>query len=193
MEYKRRYNRPPPAGFDRWWQFCQENGVGLPDEYDTIMDQLGPFSALHPDIFQQRHAELPGMAVAKNSFVYEIKDGKDVWHIEVPKYGRLASWARFLEPIVQHLPDMNFTINLSDSASQMISGEAKVRLVEAAKSNTCASQCFPQFCVLTYTASSSHTRAKRRTSRSSRTWLLWLVSWLSAELQYTPVDARSLH
>lgn len=60
-EYRRRYHRPPPRGFDRWyvhhthaihqrwhltsrWKYAQKHNVQLPDEYDQI---ASPF-AEHP-------------------------------------------------------------------------------------------------------------------------------------------------
>ncbi|KAL1749096.1 glycosyltransferase family 90 protein [Schizophyllum fasciatum] len=35
-EYRRRYRRDPPRGFDLWWEFAQKHNVQLPDEYDQI-------------------------------------------------------------------------------------------------------------------------------------------------------------
>lgn len=48
-EYKRRYKRAPPQGFDDWWDWAQENQVQLPDEYDTIWRDLEPFWGMDPD------------------------------------------------------------------------------------------------------------------------------------------------
>jgi hypothetical protein len=42
-EYKRRYKRPPPKGFDEWWSFARRNDVRLVDEYDGLMEDLEPF------------------------------------------------------------------------------------------------------------------------------------------------------
>ena len=42
-EYKRRYGRSPPKGFDAWWRFTQENGVKIIDEYDGLVSDLEPF------------------------------------------------------------------------------------------------------------------------------------------------------
>ncbi|KIJ63998.1 glycosyltransferase family 90 protein [Hydnomerulius pinastri MD-312] len=42
-EYRRRYRRSPPPGFDRWWSYVKKNGVQLPDEYDQIYHDLEPF------------------------------------------------------------------------------------------------------------------------------------------------------
>lgn len=42
-EYKRRYHRDPPKGFDDWWRFARDNNVKLVDEYDGLVDDLAPF------------------------------------------------------------------------------------------------------------------------------------------------------
>lgn len=42
-EYKRRYGRNPPKGFDAWWRFVQENKVKIVDEYDGLVSDLEPF------------------------------------------------------------------------------------------------------------------------------------------------------
>ena len=42
-EYKRRYGRNPPKGFDAWWRFVQENKVKIVDEYDGLANDLEPF------------------------------------------------------------------------------------------------------------------------------------------------------
>lgn len=36
-EYRRRYGRRPPKGFDRWWAYVKKHHVQLPDEYDQIV------------------------------------------------------------------------------------------------------------------------------------------------------------
>ena len=53
-EYKRRYHRDPPKGFDDWGQFVKENGVVMVDEYDAISEDLEPFWSLDPREFRQR-------------------------------------------------------------------------------------------------------------------------------------------
>jgi hypothetical protein len=42
-EYKRRYRRDPPKGFDDWWRFAQANNVKMVDEYDGLVGDLAPF------------------------------------------------------------------------------------------------------------------------------------------------------
>ena len=42
-EYRRRYGRNPPKGFDKWWAFAQENEFVMVDEFDGLIDDLAPF------------------------------------------------------------------------------------------------------------------------------------------------------
>ncbi|KAG6841033.1 hypothetical protein C0991_002495 [Blastosporella zonata] len=48
QEYVKRYKRRPPKGFDKWWQYVQDNNVQLPDEYDQIYRDLEPFWGYDP-------------------------------------------------------------------------------------------------------------------------------------------------
>lgn len=53
-EYKRRYGRNPPKGFDAWWRFAQENKVKMVDEYDGLIGDLEPFWGMTGEEFRQR-------------------------------------------------------------------------------------------------------------------------------------------
>lgn len=41
-EYRRRYGRDPPAGFEAWWNYVKQKNVKLPDEYDQIVSSQVP-------------------------------------------------------------------------------------------------------------------------------------------------------
>lgn len=45
-EYRTRYARNPPKGFDEWWTYAKANRIVLVDEYDQIHEDLEPFWAL---------------------------------------------------------------------------------------------------------------------------------------------------
>lgn len=62
-EYKRRYNRDPPVGFDDWWQFAQENNVKIIDEYDGLMEDLAPFWEISGEEFRVRAEEVSRVLV----------------------------------------------------------------------------------------------------------------------------------
>jgi hypothetical protein len=53
-EYKRRYGRNPPKGFDAWWQFVHANDVKLVDEYDGLVKDLEPFWEMTGEEFRLR-------------------------------------------------------------------------------------------------------------------------------------------
>ena len=55
-EYKRRFRRDPPLGFDDWWKFVQDNDVVMVDEYDAITEDLEPFWDIPSEEFRLRAA-----------------------------------------------------------------------------------------------------------------------------------------
>ena len=57
-EYRRRYHRDPPKGFDEWWRFAQENNVRIIDEYDGLMEDLAPFWEISGEEFRLRAEEV---------------------------------------------------------------------------------------------------------------------------------------
>jgi hypothetical protein len=53
-EYKRRYGRDPPKGFDQWWNFAQKNNVKIVDDYDALFEDLAPFWDMSGEEFRTR-------------------------------------------------------------------------------------------------------------------------------------------
>lgn len=53
-EYKRRYGRNPPHGFDHWWEYAKKNNFKLIDEFDVINEDLAPFWALTGEELRRR-------------------------------------------------------------------------------------------------------------------------------------------
>lgn len=51
-EYKRRYGRKPPPGFDQWYEFAVENNVEFIDEYDYMTKSFEPFWNIAPKILR---------------------------------------------------------------------------------------------------------------------------------------------
>lgn len=58
-EYKRRYKRMPPAGFDKWYEFARKHDFVLIDEFDAIVEDLAPFWEISGAELRRR-AELVG-------------------------------------------------------------------------------------------------------------------------------------
>lgn len=65
-EYKRRYGRNPPKGFDEWWRFAQANNVKMVDEYDGLISDLEPFWGMTGEEFRERAFQV---CTSCNSFI----------------------------------------------------------------------------------------------------------------------------
>jgi hypothetical protein len=59
-EYKRRYGRNPPKGFDEWFEFATENGVKIIDEYDQLVRDLEPFWGMSGEELRRRAIQVRG-------------------------------------------------------------------------------------------------------------------------------------
>ena len=57
-EYRRRYRRAPPKGFDDWWKFAQKYDVKMVDEYDGLMEDLKAFWELSGEEIRRRSAQV---------------------------------------------------------------------------------------------------------------------------------------
>ena len=57
-EYKRRYKRVPPKGFDQWFKFAQQNDVKMIDEYDCLVQDLEPFWELSGEEIRRRSRQV---------------------------------------------------------------------------------------------------------------------------------------
>lgn len=53
-EYKKRYHRAPPKGFDDWWEFAKEHDVLMVDEYDGLMEDMEPFWEISGEELRRR-------------------------------------------------------------------------------------------------------------------------------------------
>lgn len=114
-EYKRRFGRDPPRGFDDWWKFVQDNGVLMVDEYNAISEDLEPFWDLSPVEFRLRASlagHLPSVDTVKvrngESTAVNIKDGFD--NTESVS-ARAKGFLLMIEKFQDKLPNMDFPIN----------------------------------------------------------------------------------
>ncbi|KAF7378031.1 SPX domain-containing protein [Mycena sanguinolenta] len=73
-EYRRRYNRLPPRGFDAWWAYAKVHGVMLPDEYDAIERDLGPFWSVEPSVLREVQRRWEGHV---DSYTIEVEVDDD--------------------------------------------------------------------------------------------------------------------
>lgn len=59
-EYNHRYGRPPPPGFDIWFQFAKNRECQVIHEYDQIVEDLRPFWGIEPKVLRERVARVAG-------------------------------------------------------------------------------------------------------------------------------------
>lgn len=128
-EYRRRYKIHPPPKFDQWYQFAQERGVVLVDEYDTIYHSLLPFWALKPSVIRGRAREALGYDNALLGLL--IRDGRVISAAGGDEWQQNTT-VRMVEKFVQYLPDMDLPFNIHDEPRVIIPHDDLSRLVATA-------------------------------------------------------------
>ncbi|KAI5480769.1 glycosyltransferase family 90 protein [Pseudohyphozyma bogoriensis] len=129
-EYKSRYRRNPPKGFDDWWRFAEENNVQLRDEYDQIHKDLAPHWALEPHDNRHRNKV---MQERDHTFTLAIVPGETM-----PKaYGqhahlrRATDVAKVLSLFAANFPrPLNTTFIIDDNPAVMLNYAQRDRMVE---------------------------------------------------------------
>ncbi|KAJ7059525.1 glycosyltransferase family 90 protein [Mycena amicta] len=114
VEYKRRYRRPPPAGFDKWYAFAKKAGFVMIDEFDAVVDDLEPFWSITGAELRRR-AELVGalpsvdVVQVRGGRAKAVSGGKGFADSEVG--ARAKGFKAMLDACAKDLPNMDFTIN----------------------------------------------------------------------------------
>lgn len=111
--YRKRRNRHPPPGFDKWFQFAQENdAVIVEDFFDQVYHDLEPFWGLPPAVMR------------KESWDYEmtirVRDGKAN---TTSKWFWTVIWHDMVESIEHLLPDMDMALNAMDEPRLVVPWE----------------------------------------------------------------------
>lgn len=138
-EYRRRYNRPPPFGFEKWWQYAVDNNVIIKDEYDQIFRDLMPFFALEP---KDLHHRTMVMATERpESFTLTIQDGKVSISGSEAKLKRatdLADLLRRFAPTMGEGPPVNMTFTKHDQPTVQMTWSRKQKMWDMAQMGECA-------------------------------------------------------
>lgn len=130
VEYRRRYQIPPPPNFDKWYEMAKKRGVQLIDEYDSIYRTLRPFWALTPATIRGRAREAIGNT---DNFLMGllIRDGKAQYVENGPDWLQQAA-VGMIEDFVQYLPDMDLAFNTHDEPRVVVPHDDLSRLVRDA-------------------------------------------------------------
>ncbi|GAA5960086.1 hypothetical protein JCM21900_003431 [Sporobolomyces salmonicolor] len=123
-EYRRRYGREPPDGFETWYYWAKENNVPLLDEYDSIANQVHPFLSLRPSELRRRVQAFDHDRPGGAHTVLHLENGKHAWSGAAWRPAVRESFDELLEGIAHMLPDMSIPFYLHDAAFVQIDSEA---------------------------------------------------------------------
>ncbi|KZS91430.1 hypothetical protein SISNIDRAFT_443154 [Sistotremastrum niveocremeum HHB9708] len=137
-EYKRRYGRKPPRGFDKWWEYVDKNSILLPDEYDQINRDLEPFLGVDPVALNEESKNEEGKS---GSYTLVSRKGK----VEAVKLDMKEGeeWkpktiVGFLREVEKDLPDFRAVFSIHDGSSLYPHHAHRKAAIEAARSGTYA-------------------------------------------------------
>ncbi|KAK4054416.1 hypothetical protein OIV83_000910 [Microbotryomycetes sp. JL201] len=139
-EYRRRYRRNPPRGFDQWWRFVVENQVQLPDEYDQIDHDILPFLSLSSKEMRRRQ-RLVNPSTANDdeksqTFVIRVENGQ----VEVSGHRQRSLLAEDTVDLLKAFAGMmpgkdrvELVVSTSNTPEVAVTADSMKRHVEAAE------------------------------------------------------------
>jgi hypothetical protein len=103
-EYRKRRGRHPPPGFDVWFQFAQENGaVMVEDFFDQIYHDLGPFWGVPPSTMRKEAWDYEMVINVRN---HNATSANDWFWTQI--------WLNLTQTIDHMLPDVDLALNAMD-------------------------------------------------------------------------------
>lgn len=131
--YKIRYKRNPPRGFDAWYTYAKAHGVQIIDDYDTISEDLEPFRHLTPaELSHRANLLVPRQGQERNMInairiengeinVVTEDDSDPVWN------RRAESLSNMLKAVKYNFTDMTLPVNEDAPPRVLISDETRKR------------------------------------------------------------------
>ncbi|KAL4068444.1 glycosyltransferase family 90 protein [Scleroderma yunnanense] len=140
-EYRRRYKRAPPLGFDKWWDYVVSHNVQLPDEYDEIYHDLDAYWGLDPADILESLEELEARDTLFTLAKTPSNSGLEIIHSTFPDTDRGSR--KRIEEIIEmtknfggDLPPMRILFSPHDNPVMHTDWSIKHLALEAAKSGT---------------------------------------------------------
>lgn len=135
-EDKRRYQMPPPPGFDKWYEFTSRRKTVMIDEFDTIYHAILPLWGLTPSVIRARAREDLGYDNYLMGVI--IRNGQPIHLVGGQQSVRKQFWQKdgtltILKKFAQWLPDMDLPFNEHDEPRVIVAHEDLHRLVTAGK------------------------------------------------------------
>ncbi|KAI5996980.1 glycosyl transferase family 90-domain-containing protein, partial [Pisolithus albus] len=144
-EYRRRYRRAPPLGFDKWWEYVIRHDIQLPDEYDEIHHDFEPYWGLDPADLARSVEELGTwddiFTVEKNS----SNSGLEIVNSTVPGSnpalrGRIEAIIDLTKDFGADLPPMRIQMSPRDDPRMHTDWRIKHMALSAARQGTTIQQ-----------------------------------------------------
>ncbi|KAI4156495.1 MAG: hypothetical protein LQ340_000244 [Diploschistes diacapsis] len=113
-EYKRRYNRDPPPGFDVWHKYAVDRSSVVIDDFDSMHNDLAPFWSISPYDLRVRTKQA---VFGSWNEVVEVRIRSGSAHVPdmIPTHRwMMEGIVRMMEPFIEHLPDMDLAFNIND-------------------------------------------------------------------------------
>ncbi|KAF8547496.1 hypothetical protein OG21DRAFT_1424729 [Imleria badia] len=140
-EYKRRYRRAPPLGFDKWWEYVVKHRVQLPDEYDEIFHDIEPFWGIDPHELANSLQELE----TRNG-VITVQKTDDQPRFEIVSSNlpenkpylpaRIEKILAFVRDVEHELPPLRVAFSPHDNPELVSDWQIKSMALEAAENGT---------------------------------------------------------
>lgn len=132
-EYKRRYSRNPPLGFDHWYKAAVEANVPIIDEYDTTMAAFEPFWSMSSKELRARVHEAISPPVGKTPVVGVHLQDQNVsltYNDNMFWPWRATIFKDWIEHHIDHIPDMDVAFNGHDEPEVVIPRDELDRSLE---------------------------------------------------------------
>ena len=115
-EYRRRYNREPPPGFDLWYDYATDRSSLVIDDYDTINDNLFPFWALSPQELRSRTQQIATDKWNEISLL-SVRSGIVSITTVLPTHEwMMKGVVSMMTSFTTLLPDMDIAFNINDES-----------------------------------------------------------------------------
>ncbi|KAL9107617.1 MAG: hypothetical protein Q9227_007520 [Pyrenula ochraceoflavens] len=114
-QYRRRYTRNPPPGFDKWYKYAIARESLIIDQYDQIYEDMLPFWSVQPAELRRLTMELTSDPWNELGLL-SIRNGSVSIGDTVPPTHRwmMEGVTRMIEKFVEFLPDMDLAFNIND-------------------------------------------------------------------------------
>lgn len=144
VEYRTRYNLDPPDGFDEWFHYALSKKVKLVDEYDMLMNSLGPLRQLGP-VELRRRTQLLNYAPRDINSIRIGKEGSlELVHKAGSRRERTEGLVKMLKPVQKLLAKRNwkqFDVVVNELAeSRVVGGDWQTGALDQAKAESLTGQ-----------------------------------------------------